>query len=323
MKSIEDFKSYYESDLRPVLEQLEGKRKSSLRNVVISSAVVIVIAAVVAGVILSSAGDPQALLFPAIIGALLIAGAWWLFTKDFKQQFKNSIIRPIIQYVSPELTYAPTGKVSRGEFQSSTLFKHRIDRYKGEDLVSGMVDKTEIKFSELHAEYKTTTTDSKGHTKTQWHTIFKGLFFIADFNKHFNGRTVVLPDSAEKFLGRLGKKLQEWNVSRDDLVKMEDVEFEKEFVVYGTDQVEARYILSTALMRRILEFKRKMKVPVHIGFVNSNLYMAISIKKNMFEPRILRTILDFEMVQDYLEDVILAVGIVEDMNLNTRIWTKE
>jgi hypothetical protein len=64
-------------------------------------------------------------------------------------------------------------------------------------------------------------------------------------------------------------------------------------------------------------------VPVHIGFVNSNLYMAISIKKNMFEPRILRTILDFEMVQDYLEDVILAVGIVEDMNLNTRIWTKE
>jgi len=29
------------------------------------------------------------------------------------------------------------------------------------------------------------------------------------------------------------------------------------------------------------------------------------------------------MVKDYLEDVILAVGIVEDMNLNTRIWTKE
>ena len=101
------------------------------------------------------------------------------------------------------------------------------------------------------------------------------------------------------------------------------MEFEKEFVVYGTDQVEARYILSTALMRRILEFKRKMKVPVCISFVNSNLYMAIGIKKNLFEPRVLRTILDFEMVRDYLEDVILAVGIVEDMNLNTRIWTKE
>ena len=30
-----------------------------------------------------------------------------------------------------------------------------------------------------------------------------------------------------------------------------------------------------------------------------------------------------ETVQDYLEDVLLAVGIVEDLNLNTRIWTKE
>ncbi len=323
MRTIEDFKSYYESDLRPILEQLEGERKSSLRNAGIATAVIAATAVVIAGVVLSSGGDPQILIFILVIAGMLIAGAGVLFTKGFKLKFKNTIIRQIIQYVDPELDYNPTGMVSRSEFQSSTLFKHRIDRYKGEDFVDGKIDKTAIRFSELHAEYKTTTTDSKGRTKTQRHTIFKGLFFIADFNKHFQGRTVVLPDSAEKLFGRLGKKLQEWNVSRDDLVKMEDVEFEKEFVVYGTDQVEARYILSTALMRRILEFKRKMKVPVHIGFVNSNLYMAISIRKNMFEPRILRTILDFEMVRDYLEDVILAVGIVEDMNLNTRIWTKQ
>ncbi len=323
MKSIEDFKSFYESELRPVLEKLEGERKASLRNVGITAAVVAVIAAIIAGIIMSAGGNPQILLFVLIISAVIIAGSFWFFTKDFKLNFKNTIIRQIIEFVDPELSYKPMGKISRSEFKSSTLFKNRIDRYKGEDLVDGKIDKTAIRFSEIHAEYKTTSTDSKGNKKTQWHTIFKGLFFIADFNKHFSGRTVVLPDSAEKFLGRLGKKLQEWNVSRDDLVKMEDIEFEKEFVVYGTDQVEARYILSTALMQRILEFKRKMKVPVHIGFVNSNLYMAISIKKNMFEPRIFSTILDFRMVKDYLEDVILAVGIVEDMNLNTRIWTKE
>ena len=323
MKSMEDFKSFYESDLRPTLEKLEGERKASVRNSLIATGVIVVIALVIGGVILGGGGEPQFMLFVGVIGLMLAAGAWWLFTKDFKSNFKNTIIRRIIEYVDPSLKYAPTGKISRSEFQSSTLFKHRIDRYKGEDLVKGQIEKTAIRFSELHAEYKTESRDSKGNKKTHWHTIFKGLFFIADFNKDFNGRTVVLPDSAEKFFGRLGKKLQEWNVSRDDLVKMEDVEFEKEFVVYGTDQVEARYILSTALMRRILEFKRKMKVPVHIGFVHSNIYMALSIKKNMFEPRILTSILDFGMVREYLEDLMLAVGIVEDMNLNTRIWTKE
>jgi len=323
MKSIENFRSYYNTELQPILKELEEERIGSMRKTGIGATVILGIAAILAAFILNASLSPVALLIPLVIGAALVGGAWWLFTKDFKQHFKNSLIRQVIQYVDPSLAYTPAGKISRYEFESSTLFKHRIDRYRGEDLVDGQIDKTKIRFSELHAEYKTTSTDSKGRRKTHWHTIFKGLFFIADFNKHFHGRTVVLPDSAEKLFGRLGKKLQEWNLSRDDLINMEDVDFEKEFVVYGTDQIEARYILSTALMRRILEFKRKMKVPVHMAFVNSDLYMAISIKKNMFEPRLLRKILDFEIVRDYLEDVILAVGIVEDLNLNTRIWTKE
>jgi hypothetical protein len=322
MKSIEDFKTYYDTELRAVLEPLEIERKASLKKVGIAA---VVLGVLVSGIVVfvMSMGAGAFAIIVAVIGGLLMAGAWYLFTKDFKSNFKNTVIRKVIQYVSPDLQYAPHGKISSGEFQSSTLFKNRIDRYKGEDFVEGIIDKTQIRFSELHAEYKTTSTDSKGNTRTSWHTIFKGLFFVADFNKHFEGRTVVLPDSAEKLFGRLGQKFQSMNMSRDDLVKLEDPEFEKEFVVYATDQVEARYILSPALMRRILEFKRRLKVPVHIGFVNSNLYMALSIKKNMFEPRIMRSILDFEMVREYLEDVILAVGIVEDMNLNTRIWTKD
>jgi len=322
MKAISEFRSYYDTELRPALELLEGERKASLKKVTIAATSLGVLVLVIVGGVLGSGGPPQLALITAAIGAMLGFGATMLFTRDFRANFKNSIIRQIIQYVDPSLKYAPEGCISQGEFQSSTLFKHSIDRYKGEDLVDGQIDKTRIRFSELHAEYKTTTTDSKGNRRTQWHTIFKGLFFVADFNKHFEGRTVVLPDSAEKLFGRLGQKLQSMNMSRDDLIKLEDPEFEKAFVVYATDPVEARYILSTALMRRILEFKRKMKVPIHIGFVNANLYMAISLRKNMFEPRILRTVLDFELVREYLEDVVLAVSIVEALNLNNRIWTK-
>jgi hypothetical protein len=323
MKSIEEFKRYYDTELRAVLEPLEIERKASLKKTFIAAAVLIPLSVVIAALVLNMSGSLEWSVITLIIGMVLAGGAAALFTKDFKSNFKNRVIRPVIQYVSSDLSYAPNGTISRSEFESSTLFTQGVDRFKGEDFIEGIIDKTQIRFSELHAEYKTTSTDSKGNTRTSWHTIFKGLFFVADFNKHFQGRTVVLPDSAEKLFGRLGQKFQSMNMSRDDLVKLEDPEFEKEFVVYATDQVEARYILSPALMRRILEFKRRLKVPVHIGFVNSNLYMALSIKKNMFEPRIMRSILDFEMVREYLEDLILAVGIVEDMNLNTRIWTKD
>ncbi|MHC5091781.1 MAG: DUF3137 domain-containing protein [Planctomycetota bacterium] len=125
---------------------------------------------------------------------------------------------------------------------------------------------------------------------------------------HLCGQTLVLPDSAEKLFGGFGKMLQSWNMGRPDLIQLEDPQFEREFVVYGTDQIEARYILSTSLMRRILDFKQKVAVPM---------------KKNMFEPKYFSSLSDFSPILDYYNDLAFAAGIVDDLNLNTRIWTKE
>ncbi|MBL7115838.1 MAG: DUF3137 domain-containing protein [Kiritimatiellae bacterium] len=323
MKSDEEFRSYFKKALKPVLAEFEAKRKSIVSKLSIFGGIIVAIAAVALVFVLRNTSDMVAVFFVLIPAGFLIAGLWWWLTHDFVHEFKLAVIAKIVAFIDPELQYQPTGKISRSDFTASTLFKQRIDRYKGEDLVSGTVGKTAMRFSEVHAEHKTETRDSKGRRKTRWHTIFKGLFFIADFNKEFKGRTVVLPDTAEKLFGRFGKVLQKMNVSRDDLVKLESPEFEKEFAVYGTDQVEARYILSTSLMERILNFKRKTGVQVSVSFVHSNVYVALQTRKDMFEPRIFRTLLSFDLVADYLEDLRLASGIVEDLNLNTRIWTKE
>jgi len=67
--------------------------------------------------------------------------------------------------------------------------------------------------------------------------------------------------------------------ARGELIKLEDPEFEKEFCVYGINQIESRYIFSTSLMHRILEFKRKWNTKIYLSFVDSKLYIAIGIKK--------------------------------------------
>ena len=149
------------------------------------------------------------------------------------------------------------------------------------------------------------------------------IFFIADFHKHFSGKTVVLPDTAEKLFGQIGTMLQSLNKFRGQLVKLEDPEFEKLFAVYGDDQIEARYILSTSLMKRIVDFKRKTRRRIFLSFIGSKVYVAVSYTRNLFEPRIFRTLLDFAPIQQYFEDFQMAVGIVEDLNLNTRIWSKK
>jgi hypothetical protein len=34
-------------------------------------------------------------------------------------------------------------------------------------------------------------------------------------------------------------------------------------------------------------------------------------------------LIDFAPIQEYFEDLQLAIGIADDLNLNTRIWSKQ
>jgi hypothetical protein len=322
MKTLEELKEFYTNELSAGLRLLEQKRKRVLQNTMIAVGAVMVLGLIAAGVLVSQ-GVPPPVFFFVLIGCLILGGiASAAIGKGYKAEFKQQIITKIVQFAEPYLHYYPTEMIDEHTFKSSKLFTQGIDRYRGEDLVRGRIDKTEIAFSEIHAEYKTSSGTGKNR-RTEWHTIFKGLFFIADFNKHFNGQTLVLPDSAEKIFGGFGKMLQSWNIGRPDLVQLEDPEFEREFVVYGSDQIEARYILSTSLMRRILDFKNKTGSKIYLSFTGSKVYVAVPMTKNMFEPKYFASVSDFAPILDYYRDLCLAVSIVDDLNLNTRIWTKQ
>ena len=237
--------------------------------------------------------------------------------------FKDQFIRPIAHSVGEGFSYVPGGMISEATYFASQLYPRSTDRYNGEDLLEGMVGRTNVRMSELHTEYRSTSTDSKGNTQTRWHTIFKGLFIEADFHKNFQGRTFVRPDFAERTMGFVGRALQKVTLGEEKLVQLEDKEFEKEFVVHGTDQVESRYILSTSMMRRMLDLKQKFQAEVSCSFVESSMFIAISIQENLFEPKFGSSLLDEEYLRKYYVQINSCIGIVEDLGLNTRIWGKE
>lgn len=318
MKTIGEVKSFYESDLLPDLKLLERQRLAVMQKVLLVAGGLVGTALVLGGLFASQTGHPGPLFLCVIPAAILSSVICNAIMKGYRNQFKGNIIQRLVTFVHPNLVYSAHEGVTRDTFKRSELFNHRIDRYRSEDQVHGTLGATAMGFSEVHAEYKT-----RSKKQDHWHTIFKGLFFVADFNKHFRGKTVILPDTAERFLGRLGQKLQSWNMSRDQLVKLEDPEFEREFVVYGTDQIEARYILSTSLMERILQFKRKTTKRIHLSFVGSHVFVAVPYRKNLFEPRLFSSLLNFQPIAEYVADLQLGTGIVEDLNLNTRIWTKQ
>jgi hypothetical protein len=75
-------------------------------------------------------------------------------------------------------------------------------------------------------------------------------------------------------------------------------------------------------MRRLLTFRQQLNKRVYLSFVNGKLYMGIPISKDLFEPTVFKTLLNVELIQEFFNYMQLGKDIVEELNLNTRIWSK-
>ena len=69
--------------------------------------------------------------------------------------------------------------------------------------------------------------------------------------------------------------------------------------------------------------RRQSNKRVQASFVGSRVFVSIPFKGPLFEPRLFRTIVAFKPIEEYYRDFMAAIGIVEELNLDTRIWTKE
>ena len=337
MKTIEELKKFYDSTLINDLKILEEKRQKSTDGVgkagysmymqtyvffAIMGIIIVLFSSLLRYIIKditiqSNIIKISSTIFSVvfIIGFLLIirkirtpmskylSGISFFWKKmPAYDEFKTNVIRKLIKFIDKNLNYSQDGYISQDDYITSKLFKRHPDRYTGDDLIFGRIDKTILMFSEIDSAY-----NSGG--STEFYTIFKGLFFVADFNKKFKGETFVLPDFDKKNFKGTG-----------ELIKLEDIEFEKYFTVYGSDQIESRYILSTSLMKRIVDYKEEKDKNIYISFVNNKIYVAISCNKDLFEPKTFESLLVFNLIKEYYEDLCLAVDIIEDLNLNTRIW---
>jgi Protein of unknown function (DUF3137) len=323
MKSIAELQELYETRLKPNLESLEGQRKSLKKRAI--ALIITFIAVLLIFIIADADADLKYLFYLIPVGLILFGYLLYKIlgpVKVYRREFKEKVVKAIVNLINPLWNYDPYGHISEEQYRKSKLFPKGVDRYKGDDLVTGVIEKTDFRLSELHTEYKTESRDKDGHKRTKWHTIFKGLFAHIDFNKEIKGETLVLPDTAERMLGSIGRKLQSMS-RRGKLIKLENVEFEKLFVVYGSDQIEARYILTPSMMEALVNIVKKYNRLIFCSFIGSRVYFAMPFKQDLFEPRIFKSGVRFDDMIQMNEQFSIIKTIIHEMNLNTRIWTKE
>lgn len=102
----------------------------------------------------------------------------------------------------------------------------------------------------------------------------------------------------------------------------EDPIFENQFVVYGSDQQEARYILTPALIQKILALKLRFANSIRLAFKDGRVFVAISYSDNLFEAPTFSGPIDKSEIESVHSLLAAFTGIIDELNLNTRIWTK-
>lgn len=108
--------------------------------------------------------------------------------------------------------------------------------------------------------------------------VFRGVFSSVPLGKNINGVVLILPDYIEKHLDYLAENIQKIK-NRDglNLVKMEDVTFEKHFSVYASDDILARYILTPARMQQIVALRQKYDRQLMLSYSFNRFYFAVSM----------------------------------------------
>lgn len=322
----------FEKSLKKQLQHLETKRKSIFIFYII--AIVIFLGGIAsmayyfgtypgaevkdhAGKIILS------LIGPLILGGYLI-GLGNKRVPAYKKVYKKEVVEKIAQSIDPSWEYEPKAHVAEEVYFDSKLFNKSFTHFYGDDKVSGRVGKTVFESSELNNGNFQNITDSDGETKTKWVGVFKGYFFHADFNKQLEGETYVVNGDLESVSDTFQSTSSNTNgKNKGSNVALENKEFAKTFMVRSTNQIEARYILTPKLMESLLTIYKVFERPMHMSFVGGKVYLAILFYNDLFEPSIWKSGVNIKELNKLYLLLNLNKIIIEEMNLNTRIWTKE
>jgi hypothetical protein len=242
------------AELTPWLEAKEAERKQAVRRFLMSIPIALVLAAVA-----GAAGAVFSWPAPVIIGLAVVAAG---LTLALGASAMNTLRRTVKVQLNTRMAEA-----FGLSYREKPPTPSRFDAFKGHGLVpggdrrsfednfQGALHGADFELYEAHVEERRRTKN-----RTYYVTVFRGALIRIRFPRTVEGVTLVTRDKGifnafeswgKKTFGSNGKKLER--------IGLVDPTFEKQFEVYGTDQVMARYLLTPSFMERLLELEALLK----------------------------------------------------------------
>ncbi len=269
-----EFKVFFKEKMLPVLYPIETERKKILEQGKFFSILAVIISIALGfGVYIVCDGNHRNMtdileIYLFIAGGLCVMG--FGYAPHMFKKLSQAKIMPLLFEFFPNINPTKYDTYKIRDVISGTRFFNRYDSIEVDDAFEGTYNDLAVKIAETEISYRTTS--HKGRSRKV--TVFNGLFFAISMNKNFKSKTLIKKDA-----GVLNSVMS----SGYERVALEDVEFEKLFEVYSEDQIEARYLLTTAFMERFKKIKQKYGDKLEAVFYENHLYLFLSSAKDYFD----------------------------------------
>ncbi|MBU6234753.1 MAG: DUF3137 domain-containing protein [Alphaproteobacteria bacterium] len=312
-----DFMPYYRAQILPQVVEFERSRIEALKDfrTRVLMAIPLGIGLVCFGIWLAffklpsmfEETDPT---FPLIAMALALAGisAWCASPiQAFKTSVKQKIYPRIFGFFQGNWVHSEKSPVSARDFDESSLIPSYDTEHKG-DYVRGDYKGVPL---QIH-ESKLTRTEGSGKNRRTV-TVFQGVLVCLGSNKKFKGRTLIKRDYG--FMNWAANGFQSM-----ERIRLEDPLFEKQFEVFGDDQVESRYLLTTSFMDRLLKLVTLFDAKgLQASFYDHKLLIMIPTGKNYFEASsIFKPATFIPEINTVLEEMHAFFNIIDTLKLNEK-----
>lgn len=349
IKSVEEFRNFVNTDLSSNLQSIETTRKSTKKKYLIGAGIGITIMLAWFGfqyfiVNKGTSVDTSNMtgeeinnqtnslnniiipVFSVLMGIYYVGYMYYNNIKKKQQQsgkevnfdfeFKTKILERMIKFINPNFQYILHGHIGIPEFLDSGLFQNKSGyEIGGNDQILGTHNGVPFQYCDVNVQHQSSWSSEKEGPAE----VFTGQFFIARFNKSFLNPIYITPksnfissfkeNSIKDYINDLGSKIQ-----------LEDPEFMKMYDVHGNDQIEARYILTPAMIQRIKDLSLRTKGKYFIAFNYDKITIANNNRENKFEASLFTSLTKESTLEGFYKDLCDQFAIIDELKLNINIW---
>jgi len=288
----------------------EEAREKSNSRLVWSALIVLPLAGFVIGIPFG-AGDLKIW----IIGAAVVATGWWVYAPRAKaiKQTKEGINSALARALGLDYQHDIEPGIGFMRAQNFSMVPS-FQRSSFEDMWSGQIGTRRFTLHEAHLQQR-----RQSGKNTHYVTVFRGPVMTISCDRSFHGTTLVERAGKHKVFGFFGEK-DSLSVDGRELQKVDMVhpDFEDEFTIYSTDQVEAHYLVHPTYVERMIALERAFSgKKIRTLFLDGELTVVLEAK-NMFESGSMDAGRDREMIETCIEQFMSMANLAASLNEPTR-----